>query len=88
MEMSRRPPLMKLSASLRLDSGTTAAGVGLVPVDQRLLEGAQPEEVVLLLEVLDRHAVDRAQAPVEQLVLGVVLLAGHAVQAPVEVLVI
>ncbi len=27
MEMSRSPPLMKLRASLRLDSGTTAVGL-------------------------------------------------------------
>ena len=27
MEMSRRPPRMKLRASLRLDSGTTAVGL-------------------------------------------------------------
>ena len=38
MEMSLSPPLMKLSASLRFDSGTTALGVRLVPVDQPLLK--------------------------------------------------
>ena len=39
--------------ALRL--GYHRARVGLVPVDERLFEGAQPEEVVLLLEVLDRQ---------------------------------
>ena len=87
MEMSRSPPLMKLSASLRLRLGHHRAGVGLVPLDEGLLEVAQPEEVVLLLEVLHRHAVDRAQRAVDEVVLGVVLLAGHAVQAAVDVLV-
>ena len=73
--------------------GLVALGLGndggrgrLVPLDEPALEGAQPEEVVLLLEQLDRGAVDRAQPALEQLVLGVVLLAGHAVQAPVGVL--
>jgi hypothetical protein len=37
------------------------------------------EEVVLLPDRLDRRAVDRA-APVDQLLGGVELLAGHAVQ--------
>ena len=44
-----------------LGLGHHRARVGLVPVDEPVLEGAQAEEVVLLLEVLDRSAVDRAQ---------------------------
>ena len=66
--------------------GLHEVGVGLVPVEQGLLEGRQGEEPVLLAEVLDRAVVDRAVA-VDQVVLGVVRLAGHAVQALVGVLV-
>ena len=72
---------MKLSASLRFASGTTASGLASYHSMRRSLEGAEPEEVVLLLEVLDRGAVDRAELAVDQLVLGVVLLAGDAVEA-------
>ena len=60
-------------------------GVVLDPVEQALLVAAQPEEVVLLLELGDRLAVDRAVDAVDQLGLGVVRLAGHAVRALVGV---
>ncbi len=56
-----------------------------VPVEEAVLEPRQAEEVVLLLEVVDRPLVDRAQLAVDQLVVGVVLLARHAVLAAVEV---
>ena len=53
-----------------------------VPVEEPVLEAAEAEEVVLLLEVLDRALVDRApSSPVDQFVVGVVLLAGDAVLA-------
>ena len=45
-----------------LGLGHDGRRVGLVPVDEPLLEGAQAEEVVLLFEVLHRRAVDGAQA--------------------------
>ena len=57
--------------------------MGLVVVEQALLECAQLEEVVVLLHLDHRPAVHRALA-VDQLVLGVVVLAGHAVEARVE----
>jgi hypothetical protein len=46
--------------------GLDGAGVGGVPVEQAVLEAAEAEEVVLLLEVLDRPLVDRAQVAVER----------------------
>ncbi len=61
------------------------AGVGVVPLEQPVLEPRQPEEVVLLLELLHRQPVDRAQPTGQQFVVGVVLLAADAVLAPVEV---
>ena len=54
IEMSLSPPFMKLSASLRFDGGSNGVGLGLVPLDETVLEGAQLEEVVLLFEPLDR----------------------------------
>ena len=56
-------------------------GVAVVVVEQALLELAQLEEVVVLLHLNDRAAVHRALA-VHELVLGVVVLAGDAVEAP------
>ena len=61
--------------------GPDEVGVGVVPVEQRLLEPRELEEVVVLLDVLDRPVVDRAQRAVDQLVDRVVGLARHAVQA-------
>ena len=61
------------------------SGVGAVPLEQAVLEPGQPEEVVLLLELLDRQLVDRAPVAGQQLVVAVVLLAADAVLAPVEV---
>ncbi len=48
--------------------------------EQAVLEAGELEEVVLLGDPLDRRAVDRA-VPVDQVVLGVVELAGDAVEA-------
>ena len=83
IEMSSRPPLMMPSASLRFDARADGVGVGLVPLEEPVLEGAQLEEVVLLLEQLDRRAVDGAVA-VDELGLLLVVLAGHAVQPAVD----
>ncbi len=69
-----------------LGLGHHRGGCGLVPLDQLVLEGTQSEEVVLLLEQVHRGPVDGAQPALQQLVLGVVLLAGHAVEAAVGVL--
>ena len=49
--------------------------------EQLVLEARQLEEVVLLGDVLDRAQVDRAEVAVHELVLGVVRLARHAVEA-------
>ncbi len=67
-----------------LGLGPDEAGVGVVPVEQRLLEPRELEEVVVLLHVLDRPVVDGAQRAVDQLVDRVVGLARHAVQALVR----
>ena len=56
-----------------------------VPVEKPVLEAAETEEVVLLLEVLDRLAVRGATVgltvDLDQFVVLVVLLARHAVLA-------
>ena len=65
--------------------GHDRAGMGRVPVEETVLKTTETEEVVLLLEVVDRPFVDRAEVVIEQLVVGVVLLAGHAVLAGVGV---
>ncbi len=61
-------------------------GVGafLVPREESLLEARQLEEVILLLHLHDGSAVDGALAA-DQLLGGVVVLARHAVEAPVHV---
>ncbi len=56
-----------------------------VPVEQPVLEATQAEEVVLLLDALDRPLVYSAQIARIELVVGVVLLAGDAVLALVEI---
>ena len=65
--------------------GHDRAGMRCVPVEQAVLEAAESEEVVLLLEVLDGSLVDRALVARQQLFVGVVLLARHAVLARVHV---
>ena len=84
-EKSRSPERISPSASLAAELGHDRAGVGVVPLEQPVLEPRQPEEVVLLLELLHRQPVDRAQPAGQQFVVGVVLLAADAVLAPVEV---
>ena len=74
-------PERLVAAELRHDR----AGVGGVPVEQTVLEARQAEEVVLLLELLDRQLVDRAEVAGQQVVVAVVQLAAHAVLAPVQV---
>ena len=89
MEMSLRPPLMKLERLVALRLGhARRRGWPRTSRSGGSLEGAQPEEVVLLLELLDRRSggsgtVRRRRSSS----VGVVLLAGHAVEAPVGVLV-
>jgi hypothetical protein len=73
---------MKPSASLRLEYRPYEVGVALVVVEQRLLELAQLEEVVVLLH-LDHRRPCTGHMPVDQLILGVVVLARDAVQAGV-----
>ena len=80
IEKSCSPPRMKPERLVALALRLHELGVSVVPVEQRLLVAAELEEVVLLLELLDRRAVDRAVA-VDEVVLGVVRLAGDAVQA-------
>ena len=53
-------------------------------LEQTVLVAGEAEEVVLLGDPVDRGAVDRAHA-VDQVVLGVIGLAGHAVEALVGV---
>ena len=65
--------------------GHDRAGVGVVPRQQPVAEAGEAEEVVLLLELVDGRLVDRAQAAGQQLVVGVVRLAAHAVLAAVVV---
>ena len=61
-------------------------GLRVVVVEQRLLEGGQTEEEVLLLRPLGHGAVLRAELPVDELLLAVELLAGRAVEAGVGAL--
>ncbi len=68
---------------LRLDP----ARVGVEVRQQTLAVGGQAEEPVLLLHPLHRGVMDRAQAALEQVVLGVERLAGRAVPAAVAALV-
>ncbi len=56
-----------------------------VVLEQAVLVAREPEEVVLLGDVLDHGAVDRAAEAVVELVLLVVELAAHAVEALVAV---
>ena len=86
IEMSRRPPLMKDSASLRLVSGVTNPGCCGVVLDQPVLEGAEAEEPVLLFHLDEVAAVDRTVA-LDAGLDRVVVLAAHAVEALVDVLV-
>ena len=79
IEKSRRPCLMKPSTSLRLLVGLHRLGMRGVVLEQAVLERRELEEVVLLGDALDRAVVDRAVA-VDELVLGVVRLAGDAVR--------
>ncbi len=76
-----------LEAPLHEGDDLVAADLGqdelrplLVEPQQRLLVRGEGEEVVVLLQALDRDAVDRA-VPVHQLALGLELLAGRAVRA-------
>ena len=71
--------------ALRL--GQDDMGVGRIPVDQRLLKGAQFEEVVLFLQELERGSVVGAQIALEDLVGCVVALTGDTVETPIGVLV-
>ena len=68
---------------IALGGGPHGVGVGVVPRQQAVLEGAQLEEVVLLLEQLHGHAVDRAVA-VDELGFFLVVLTRHAVEALVQ----
>ena len=61
-------------------------GTVVVELEQLVLVGREPEEVVLLLDPLRNRVVHRALA-VDELVLGLELLTAHAVQPCVDVLV-
>ncbi len=63
--------------------GLDRLGMRLVVLEEAVRVGREAEEVVLLDHPLDRPLVDRAE-PVDQLLLGVVGLARHAVQALVR----
>ena len=76
---------MMPSASLPRNSGTIAPGWASYHAEQPVPEAGEAEEVVLLLELVDGRLVDRAQAAWQQLVVGVVRLAAHAVLAAVVV---
>ena len=56
-----------------------------VPLQQTVLKATEPKEVVLFFEILDNELVDWAQVAGQQLVIGVVLLAGDAILALVEI---
>jgi hypothetical protein len=64
--------------------GNHRTGVARIPVDEPLFEPREPEEIVLLLDLLDGALVDRAVAVVE-IVVGEVGLARDAVEALVRV---
>ena len=66
-----------------LGDGTDEVGVAVVVVEQALLERAQLEEVVVLLH-LDHGSPVHGAVAVDQLVLGVVVLARDAVEARVR----
>ena len=80
IEKSCSPLRMNPSTSLRRVLGLHRLGMLGVVREQPVLVARQLEEVVLLGDVLDRPAVDRAVA-VDELVLGVVRLARDAVEA-------
>ena len=86
IEMSRRPPLMNDSASLRLVSGVTKPGCCGVVLDQLVLEGAERKNQFSSSISMSGTAVDRAVA-VDAGLDGVVVLAADAVEALVDVLV-
>ena len=67
--------------------GQHPVGVRVVVRQQAVAVGRQPEEPVLLLDPLDRRAVDRAEPPLDELVLAVERLARRAVPAAVAALV-
>ena len=83
IEKSWRPPRIVDRTSFRRVSGSTAYRVLLVVLEQPVRVGGEAEEVVLLDHALDGPLVDRAEA-VDEVVLGVVGLARHAVQALVR----
>jgi hypothetical protein len=90
MEMSSKAATDEAERLVALALGLHGVGLRLVPVEQRLLEGGQAEEPVLLSKPLDRLArgsgTDRAPVGVgDEFVVVVVGLAGHAVPAGVTV---
>ena len=68
------------------NGGCTKSGTLGVELEQLVLVGGEPEEVVLLLDPLGDGVVQRALA-VDELVLGLERLAADAVEARVDVLV-
>ena len=68
------PPLDEAEGLVALGLGHHRVGLASYQSMSGCSKALEPEEVVLLLEVLHRHPVDRAQSAVEEVVLGVVLL--------------
>ena len=86
MEMSRRPPLMKESASLRLVGGATASGASAYHCSRRSWKALSwKNQFSSAISMTGRPWI--GTAAVDELVLGVVVLAAHAVQAVVRALV-
>ena len=79
METSLQPSPDEAEGLVALRRRADEVGVAVVVVQEALFELAELEEVVVLLHLNDRAPVDRALA-VHELVLEVVVLAGHAVE--------
>ena len=84
-EKSRRSRPDETERLVAAELGDDGAGVGAVPLEQAVLEAAETEEVVLLLDLVDHQLVDRTEVAGEQFLVGVVLLAAHAVLAAIPV---
>ena len=50
-----------------------------VPLQQSVLKAAEPEEIILFFEMVDRTLMDWTDTPIEQLFVGEIFLTRHAV---------